>query len=303
MCFFVAFLLLLLQIFAFPAIRRPEKDDNSSVDLHTDKALWRVALSGWKKIICSKHAMASLLFGLIFFNSMASVLANYGVWLKEQYDLGSGAVGLTSIVIGFGELLGELLVVFFSDRIGLLKSTGIGAVCMIVSALALAFLGNVALWLGLFCIFWFFVALEFCIVSFLPYVGLIMPEIKTTMNSAFTGSMGLGFFVALQYVETLWSRGGLVWMGLNAAFQVCVATLVWYYLWRTRVHISTSDVDSSSSGSESVSAYDESESQNTSNNSQHSNGKLDDTPSKSIHVAKTLLRSSSQDSLPSYSTR
>lgn len=178
--------------------------------------------------------MAALLFAIVLLCAVACVLATYGVWLHEQYGLSVQAVGLSAIVMGAAELCGELLVIAFADRLGLLLSTGIGLATLVVSSLALAFLGNVGVDVGLACMFSFFASLEFCAISFLPYVGTMLPHVQTTVNGATSGSIGLGIFIGLQYAERIWMHGRILWIGCATAAQLGVASLIWLYLWYSR---------------------------------------------------------------------
>ena len=238
---------MIIHLSIFPAYTRVQGDDTApqmnDETAHGDRytqgddqqrSLFKIVLSSWRQLISSKEAMASLLFAIILFSGIACVLANYGVWLQEQHGLSVEAVGFSAAVIGAGELTGELLVVAFSDRLGLLHATGVGIFMLIASSLTLAFLGNVSVFVGLACMFWFFASVEFCAVSFLPYVGTILPCVPTTVNGAVSGSIGLGIFVGIQYAERIWKHGRILWIGCASAAQFGVASLIWVFLWYSR---------------------------------------------------------------------
>lgn len=86
-------------------------------------------ISNWKTIIKEKKVRGILCF--VFFMSLANdnLFVVYGAWLEESYSLSLTAIGFGTVFIGLSEILGEGCTVFFSDRIGLKKSTFIG-VCL-----------------------------------------------------------------------------------------------------------------------------------------------------------------------------
>ena len=59
-----------------------------------------------------------------FFLGMANdnLFVVYGIWLENRFGLGLAAIGMGTVFIGLSEILGEMLTVFFSDRIGLRRA-------------------------------------------------------------------------------------------------------------------------------------------------------------------------------------
>lgn len=142
-------------------------------------------------ILYSPPALAGLSFGLLISTANEVVNLIFGVWLEDSFGLKVAALGAASAVIGLSELSGELMVGGFTDRLGKLRATMLGAMLNSLVAIALPFLGRslVGALAGLFC---FYVTFEFTLVSCIPLMTEILPSARATLMAANVAGLSLG---------------------------------------------------------------------------------------------------------------
>jgi predicted MFS family arabinose efflux permease len=159
-------------------------------------ALWRILpadgkreedhvnLSGALRII-SRHpsALAGLAISLLISASNETVNIIYGAWMENSFGLAAAALGGTAAVIGVAELGGEGMVAVFSDRIGKRTTVGLGLIAVLLTCLALPFLGT-TLTGSLIGLFVFFISFEFTFVTTIPLLTELVPDARATLMAA-----------------------------------------------------------------------------------------------------------------------
>jgi DHA1 family inner membrane transport protein len=162
--------------------------------LPRDQATGATRPSLWlnlRSVFTCKTAAAGLLVGM--FISIANEVVNmvFGVWMEDSFGLRIAALGAASAVIGFSELGGETLVGALVDRLGKVRSVGIGLVLNCIAALALPVLGT-NLPGALVGLFVFYLTFEFTLVSTLPLMTELLPASRATLMAANVASHSLG---------------------------------------------------------------------------------------------------------------
>lgn len=159
-------------------------------------ALWRILpqdgqreaeqvnLSAALRII-SRHpsALAGLAISMLISASNETVNIIYGAWMEDSFGLAAAALGGTAAVIGVAELGGEGLVAAFSDRIGKRTTVGLGLIAILLTCLALPFLGS-TLTGSLVGLFIFFISFEFTFVTTIPLLTELVPGARATLMAA-----------------------------------------------------------------------------------------------------------------------
>lgn len=159
--------------------------------------LWR----NFRTVFTSPPALAGLVMGIMTNIANESINLVFGVWIEDAFNLKIAALGLASIVIGVSELGGEALVGGLTDRLGKVRSVGLGLILNGVAALLLPFLGkNLA---GAFSgLFLFYITFEFTIVSILPLMSEVLPTARATLMATniagFSAGRALGASLAAQ---------------------------------------------------------------------------------------------------------
>ena len=164
-------------------------------------------------------AMSLLSFGI------ALVFVAYGFWLEDDIGWDVSTIGLTSILLGVGELLGTGGAIRFADRWGKRRTVLVGCAGLVP---ALALLGPSAadgvtaiLVLGLVV-----TSFELAFVARLPLITEIDPDARGagvgTALALITLARALGTFVG----TFLFARLGMGWTGVVAALAIGLAATV-----------------------------------------------------------------------------
>lgn len=149
----------------------------------------------------------------------------YGTWLESDFGLSVAAIGVFTVVVVGGELIGEGSVAVFADRVGLKRSILIG---LIGSGIVYACLGLVggALWAAVLAVVAWFILFEVTIVATIPFVtGLAGDARERALALVATVSVGAGGLAAVAGPQ-LFRIGGMALCGLVAAASVMLAALV-----------------------------------------------------------------------------
>ncbi len=178
-------------------------------------------VESWRLIVHNRAALGAV--GFAFFASLANdnLFVVYGVWMEKTMHLSAEAIGFSTIVIGVAELSGEILTVFFSDRIGLKRAVPAGILLSTLSY-GLIPLAGTRLFLVLGALFLVFIFFEYTYVSFMALSTEIMPEARATIVAGVYVSGGIGrIFGALMGIP-VWQYGGIK---ANAAVSVLMSAI------------------------------------------------------------------------------
>ena len=191
-------------------------------------------LAAWHILRQSPAALASLSFTLLLATANEMFLINYGLWMELSFDLVLTTLGIATIAISVGEVLGEFTVIGFADRFGKRR---LALWCSILSGSIyiifpfLSFSLPIAL-IGLFLIFFFF---EIAIVASIALFTEILPDARAVMMSGVVGGHSLGrllgaFLGGLLYATT----GDFQLMGTIATLIGIAATaMMWRFIHET----------------------------------------------------------------------
>ena len=189
--------------------------------------LWQA----WRRIGREPAALYVLTYGLLFSGALHSLFVVYGVWLEEAYGLSVAALGATALVLGLGDLSGEVLTASLADRLGLKRAVIVGSVALILSYLLLPVLGRslVGALAGLFLVF---LSFEFTIVTLASFVIGVVPGARATMLSSLLATSSIGRMIGVAAGGLIWTAGGLVANALFAA--ACTTLAVACFAWGLR---------------------------------------------------------------------
>lgn len=171
----------------------------------------------WPGLLRRPTIIATLSIGLVISAANDVFGAVYARWLNDSFNFTEAELGLTAIVIGVAELLGEGLVALLVDRMGKRRAVvaGLAASAVAYGALCLPVV-TADLRLALAAIFFVFITFEFAIVASLPLVSELAPEARSSVF----GLSG-AFHAAGRMIGPLiasWAyRQGFVWNGAIAA--------------------------------------------------------------------------------------
>jgi predicted MFS family arabinose efflux permease len=151
----------------------------------------RRVLGSFGLVFRSTPALAGLGVMVLICTANQLINAVFGVWLNQSFGLQIAALGGASALIGIAELVGEGGVSALADRMGPKKAVLWGLVASVLSSLLMPVLdGSVAgAYLGLFL---FYLTFEFTIVSQIPIMTSVLPEVRGTVMALNIASANLG---------------------------------------------------------------------------------------------------------------
>ncbi|HEY61121.1 MAG TPA: MFS transporter [Anaerolineae bacterium] len=173
-----------------------------------------------------RYLPAILGLSIGIFASAANEVVNlvFGIWLEDSFGLKLLALGGASAVIGFAELGGESLVGVFTDRIGKVRSVGIGLIMNSLAAIVLIFLGK-SISGALLGLFLFYITFEFTLVASIPMMTEIVPETRATLMAFNVAALSLGRAIGASVATPIYAFG-LIASVLAAVFFNIIAFVV-----------------------------------------------------------------------------
>lgn len=159
------------------------------------------------------------------------ILVVYGDWMEVSFGLTVASLGLAGMIIGAGEVTGEVTTALTVDRIGkrpfIIISGSLAALAYL--ALPLASINLATALTTLFVLFLFF---EMSVVGGVPLMTEIVPSARSIVLSLIVAAAGLGRAVGALIGPLLWSSGNLVFTAIASALITGLAVLVlalWVY--------------------------------------------------------------------------
>lgn len=148
-------------------------------------------LTAMRAVSAHPPALFALLFSLCLAGSHEMFFINYGLWMGSSFDLLLTALGVVTIVIAIGEVIGEVIVISLADRFGVKRTAMYG---MLAAAFLFFIIPNLAfsLPLAMAAIFLMFICIEASIVASFPLFTEILPDARAVMMSANMGAHALG---------------------------------------------------------------------------------------------------------------
>jgi predicted MFS family arabinose efflux permease len=166
-------------------------------------------------------------YGAICLQSLGPhlVFASYGVWFKEDLDLGVEAVGGVTFLFGITELVASSGSAAFTDRLGKRRSMILGLVGIVPILVALGTVDdNSALAVALLAAA--FLCFEFSIVSGIPLASEIDPDARARSVGTAYAAMTLARAGGAAGGVALFSAVGIGWTGLVAALVTLASIAV-----------------------------------------------------------------------------
>lgn len=183
----------------------------------TRKHRWRKALGHW-------HAIAALSVGILIAGANEILSVAYGAWLEDRFALQLGALGLSAMLIGSAELLGEGGVAAFADRLGKRRAVALGCTLSAAAYAALPYIAvnRTAALIGLFLAY---LSFEFTMVSSFPLMTEIVPDARTSFISANLAGVSLGRMLGALVGGWIFTAG-FAWVGWLAGGVNMLAAVI-----------------------------------------------------------------------------
>jgi MFS transporter, DHA1 family, inner membrane transport protein len=174
----------------------------------------------------SRLAAAGLVlaFSISAANQLITVI--FGAWIEGSFGILLSALAAAAFVIGASELLGEGIVVFFSDRIGKRRLVIWGIVGNIIASLILPFM-NMNLTMALIGLFLFFISFELSLVASIPLATELSPNSRAMYMTVVVAAFTFGRAVMTPIAPILFENGILANSLAAAGLNLIALIAVW----------------------------------------------------------------------------
>ena len=173
--------------------------------------------NAWSILFRNRNALLGLAVGLLISFANEALNLTYAGWLKSEFNLPLVQLGMSGLVIGLAELLGEGGVAGLSDRIGKRRAVIVGCVSSAVAYTLLPRMsGNVmGAQVGLFLAYLTF---EFALVASIPLISEIEPSARDLMIAVYAAILYVGRVLSIPLANQLPNLGML---GIVIVAAVC----------------------------------------------------------------------------------
>lgn len=162
-----------------------------------------------RAVLTNLPALAAISIAL--WATAANELVNliFGVWLEDSFGLKIAALAGASAVIGLSELSGEGLVALTTDRLGKPRALMLGLIGNILASLLLPIVGRTELG-ALVGLFLFYITYEYVLVSHIPLMTEVMPNVRATLLSFNVMGHSLGRVIGALVATFIYQRFGFL---------------------------------------------------------------------------------------------
>lgn len=181
----------------------------------------RTFVQSWGFLLRNPAALGALGYAFLIDVANENMFVVYGYWMEGNFGLRVAAIGLFTAVIGFADLVGELVVTTLADRIGKRR--------MVVISLVVSSLAYVGLpWTGLnraaalVTLFLMFLGFEITNVASGLIVSELVPAARGSMMALLATAYSVGRALGALLSGPVWELGGFA---LNGAVSGAVNLL------------------------------------------------------------------------------
>jgi predicted MFS family arabinose efflux permease len=155
----------------------------------------------------------------------------YALWMQSSFNLALGTLGLATIVLGFAEAGGELVVSAAGDRLGMHNMALYGAILAGIGFAVIPHL-NQNIGVALVGMFVLFVLVEMAIVASIALFTEVLPDARSVMMSASMSAMSIGHLAGVLIGGGLYElTGSFALIGVVAMVIVLIGCA---FMWMLR---------------------------------------------------------------------
>lgn len=145
----------------------------------------------WRIMRDSRAALAGVGFSMLFVVANEMLMINYGAWMEFSFDLPLALVGAATVTIAVAEVVAEVLVTGFADRLGKRRLV-LGCALLACAIYPVLPWLSFNLWLSLGGLFSLFVLVEVAIVASVALFTETLPHARPVMMSSNVAAHSLG---------------------------------------------------------------------------------------------------------------
>jgi predicted MFS family arabinose efflux permease len=175
-----------------------------------------------RTVLRSRAAVSALGFTALIMLAYELLFVVYGAWMETAFGLSIGRLGAATIIVGVGELIGEISAGGLVDRMGKRRAVAVGlaATCLCYLVWPLT---SSALVPAIACLFVLLLTFEFTYVAAVPLMTELVVEARATLLSFNVAAEHLGRSLGALIALPLWASWGLWGNGLTAGTAILLA--------------------------------------------------------------------------------
>lgn len=152
------------------------------------------------------------------------VLVTFGAWFEDDFGLDAGGLGLLAVALGLAELVGTVMTVAVTDRIGKRVSVAGGALIMVLPMAAFGVADSTIL--AVLLVGLTLLGFEFSFISALPYATEVQPEARGATLGVLISALTVTRAVGSVAGTRLYDGSGIGTVGVVAAASVAVGAVL-----------------------------------------------------------------------------
>ena len=186
-------------------------------------------IGGLKTAFQHRPSMAAVLVSFLMLTGSRALMIVYGAWFEEVFRLNERMLGDISSSIGAAGIVGLVVVVLITDRMGKKPALGLGLLVSALGALGLPFFKeSLGLTVGLLVLY--YIAFEFALVTGISLVSELRPGARATLMAfnaaALSAGDALGSFLGPWAYSGSITPNVILVLGCNLAAGIVLALFV-----------------------------------------------------------------------------
>jgi multidrug resistance protein len=207
----------LLVMFTFPVIENvttPEAKIASSNLIHS-----------LKLVLTNKRAVSGLLVTFFMMFGSFGMYSFLGAWLSDSFNMNVSTIGTIIVIVGFGNLIGNLSGGFLGDSFGKELVVITGLTILAISLVVLPYTSS-NLILAIACIFVWLISAGASLASLNSIISELVPSLRGTVMSLNSSFMYIGTTMGVIIGGTAINNFGYVGIGFAMGISVIIAILL-----------------------------------------------------------------------------
>ncbi|WP_051624298.1 MFS transporter [Clostridium akagii] len=211
----------LLVIFALPVIENTTAPVAKAASSELSHSL--------KLVLTNKRAVAGLLVTFFMMFASFGMYSFLGAWLSNSFNMSVSTIGTVIVVVGFGNLVGNLSGGFLGDAFGKGRVVIIGLTILAVSLILLPYTSSNLIF-AMVCIFLWLLSGGASLSSLNSIVSELVPSLRGTVMSLNSSFMYMGTTMGVIVGGVAINKFGYVGLGFANGISAFIAMLLICYL-------------------------------------------------------------------------
>ena len=178
-----------------------------------------------KLVLTNKRALSGLLVTFFMMFASFGMYSFLGAWLSNSFNMSVSAIGSIIVVVGFGNLVGNLSGGFLGDAFGKGRVVITGLTILAIALLVLPYTSS-NLILAMVCIFVWLMSAGASLASLNSIISELVPSLRGTVMSLNSSFMYIGTTIGVMVGGAAINKFGYVGLGFVTGISALIAMLL-----------------------------------------------------------------------------